>query len=138
MNQKKILVVDDSAFTRNYHASLLRGAGFQCVTAVDGMDALEKVMLEQFDAIITDINMPGVDGYELTRRVRDIAEYDDTPILIVSTEAKEDDRAKGYELGADFYLVKPVGPAEVVEGLKMVLGSKEPGERNTSQGISKH
>jgi two-component system chemotaxis response regulator CheY len=120
----RVLIVDDSSLTREFHAHIMRAAGFACVTAVDGMDGLEKATAEHFHIILTDINMQGMDGYEFIRRARQNPDYDQVPIIIVSTEGKELDKQKGFNAGANLYLVKPTNPNRIVESIKMLLGTK--------------
>jgi two-component system, chemotaxis family, chemotaxis protein CheY len=118
-----ILVVDDSEFVRNYHAYILEQASFDVITAVDGSDALEKLYTHCCDLILTDINMGRMDGYEFIRRVRDEPAYRELPIIIVSTEGESRDKTKGFQAGANLYLVKPCTPEMMIENLRMVLGS---------------
>lgn len=118
----RVLIVDDSALTREFHAHILKDAGFACVTAVDGMDGLEKATAERFDFILTDINMQGMDGYEFIRRARLNPDYDEVPIVIVSTESRDLDKQKGFTAGANLYLVKPTDAGRIVESLRMLLG----------------
>jgi two-component system chemotaxis response regulator CheY len=120
----RILIVDDSALTRNYHTHILRDAGFTCATAADGMEGLEKATAEPFDLIVSDINMQGMDGYEFIRRVRQDPGYDLVPIVILSTEAKDADKQKGFGVGASLYLVKPTNATRLVESVKMLLGTR--------------
>jgi two-component system, chemotaxis family, chemotaxis protein CheY len=120
----RILIVDDSSLTRNYHTHILRDAGFTCVTAADGMEGLEKATAEPFHLILSDINMQGMDGYEFIRRVRQNPDYDPVPIVILSTEAKEADKQKGFGVGASLYLVKPTDATRLVESIKMLVGTR--------------
>ena len=120
----RILIVDDSSLTRNYHTHILRDAGFTCVTAADGMEGLEKATVEPFHLILSDINMQGMDGYEFIRRVRQNPDYDLVPIVILSTEAKDTDKQKGFGVGASLYLVKPTDATRLVESIKMLLGTR--------------
>ena len=117
----KVLIVDDSALTREFHAHIVRDAGFQCVTAVDGMDGLEKTLSEKFDLICTDINMQGMDGYEFIRRTRQNPDYNAVPIVIISTEAKDEDKQTGFAAGANFYLTKPTDATRLVESMKLLM-----------------
>ena len=119
----KALIIDDSSLAREFHAHILKEAGFSCVTAADGMEGLEKAMAEKFQVVLTDINMQGMDGYEFTRRLRQNPDYDEVPIIIVSTEAKDLDKQKGFNAGANFYLVKPTDAARIIESLKLLLGT---------------
>lgn len=120
----RILIVDDSSLTRNYHTHILAGAGFTCVTAAEGMEGLEKATAEKFDLVLSDINMQGMDGYEFIRRLRQNPDYDLVPIVILSTEAKSADKQKGFGVGASLYLVKPTDAGRLVESVKMLLGAR--------------
>jgi two-component system chemotaxis response regulator CheY len=119
----KILIIDDSSLTREFHSHIVKDAGFTCVAAADGMEGLEKATAEKFQLILTDINMQGMDGYEFIRRVRQNPDYDEVPIIIVSTEAKDLDKQKGFGAGANLYLVKPTDAGRIVESMKMLLGA---------------
>src|SRR5271154_4904175 len=120
--KRNVLIVDDSEFTRNYHSYILRDAHFEVVTAVDGADALEKLYTRAFDLVLTDINMANMDGYEFIRRVRSSGDYDDLPIVIVSTESGAEDKSRGFLAGANFYIVKPTDPQPLIESICMLLG----------------
>ena len=122
MNTKKnILIVDDSEFVRNYHSYILEQAQFHVITAVDGSDGLEKLYTNSCDLILTDINMEHMDGYEFIRRVRAEPQYEDLPIIIISTEGDKADKMKGFEAGATLYLVKPSEPAVMIENIRLIL-----------------
>ena len=118
---KKILVEDDSEFVRNYHSHILAQAHFDVVTAVDGNDGLEKLYTNPCDVILTDINMGHMDGYEFIRRVRAEPQYEDLPIIIISTEGADRDKMRGFEAGANLYIVKPSEPAVMIENIRLVL-----------------
>jgi len=119
--KKKILVVDDSEFVRSYHSHILTQANFDVLTAIDGNDGLEKLYTHRCDVILTDINMGHMDGYEFIRRVRSEPQYEDLPIIIISTEGQKTDKMKGFEAGANLYIVKPSDPAVMIENIKLVL-----------------
>jgi two-component system chemotaxis response regulator CheY len=119
--KKTILIVDDSEFVRSYHSYILEQADFHVITAVDGSDALEKLFTNSCDLVLTDINMSNMDGYEFIRRVRADGKYSSLPIIIVSTESEGRDKAKGFEAGANLYLVKPSSPEMMVENVRMIL-----------------
>ena len=122
MNAKKtILIVDDSEFVRSYHSYILEEANFQVVTAVDGSDGLEKLYTNSCDLVLSDINMSNMDGYEFIRRIRADKRYSALPIIIVSTESEARDKMKGFEAGANLYIVKPSSPEMMVENIRMVL-----------------
>ena len=128
--KKKILLVDDSEFVRHFHASILIRADFDVLTAVDGNDGLEKLFTHACDLILTDINMAHMDGYEFIRRVRAEPQYEELPIIIVSTEGEAADKQKGFEVGANLYLVKPSDPQQIVENIRLVLAGKSEAPEN--------
>jgi two-component system, chemotaxis family, chemotaxis protein CheY len=121
--KKTILIVDDSEFVRNYHSYILEQADFNVTTAVDGSDGLEKLYGQKVDLVLTDINMSNMDGYEFIRRVRAEGRYESLPIIIVSTESEARDKAKGFEAGANLYIVKPTTPEMVIENIRLVLAA---------------
>jgi two-component system chemotaxis response regulator CheY len=119
--KKTILIVDDSEFVRSYHSYILEEADFQVITAVDGSDGLEKLYTNSCDLVLSDINMSNMDGYEFIRRIRADKKYSALPIIIVSTESEAKDKMKGFEAGANLYIVKPSSPEMMVENIRMVL-----------------
>ena len=122
MNIKQtILIVDDSEFVRSYHSHILEQAHFHVITAVDGSDGLEKLFTNACDLVLTDINMSNMDGYEFIRRVRADEKYSSLPIIIMSTESEGKDKMKGFDAGANLYLVKPSSPEMMVENIRMIL-----------------
>jgi two-component system, chemotaxis family, chemotaxis protein CheY len=120
-NKRTVLIVDDSEFVRSYHSYILEQAQFQVITAVDGSDGLEKLYTHPCDLVLTDINMSNMDGYEFIRRVRADRKYSALPIIIVSTESEGKDKMKGFEAGANLYIVKPCSPELMVENIRMLL-----------------
>jgi two-component system chemotaxis response regulator CheY len=119
--RKTILIVDDSEFVRSYHSYILEQAHFRVITAVDGSDGLEQLYTNACDMVLTDINMCNMDGYEFIRRVRAEGKYNSLPIIIVSTESEARDKMKGFEAGANLYLVKPSSPGTMVENIRLLL-----------------
>lgn len=120
---RKILVVDDSPTIVKFVAFALKSSGFEVVAASDGMDALEKVShLESgVDMVITDLNMPNIDGYELIATLRQNERFRKVPIIILSSEEDEEDKAKGRQAGANAYLVKPFkAPALLAEVTRLL------------------
>lgn len=114
---KKILVTEDSATMRALIVATLEAMDdFIIVEAENGFEALRILPREKVDLVITDINMPDINGLELVRFVRSNPQYKNTPLLIISTEGSEKDREKGLALGADAYLIKPFQP-EDLQGL---------------------
>ena len=119
----KVLVVDDSSLVRLYYRSALETAGFEVKQAINGIEAMEKVLSESFDLVIVDVNMPRMDGFTFLRSLRsaptDVATL---PTLMISTEAGEQDLAEARLAGANFYLVKPVAEAELVRHVCVLTG----------------
>ena len=104
---KVILVVDDSATVRKFVSASLTMQGFNVITACDGMDALEKLPSWTFDLVITDLNMPNMDGFELIRSLRENPQYRELPVIILSSLDDSGSMEKGKALGISSYLVKP-------------------------------
>jgi two-component system chemotaxis response regulator CheY len=105
--EKNVLVVDDSATVRKFISVSLSMQGFKVVTACDGMDALEKLPSENVDLIITDLNMPNMDGFELIRSLRENPQYRDLPVIILSSLNDTVSKETGSKLGIESYVVKP-------------------------------
>jgi two-component system chemotaxis response regulator CheY len=116
-----ILAVDDSASMRQMVSFTLKNAGFNVVEAVDGQDALEKAGTRDFDLVLTDQNMPRLDGIGLTKKLRDNPKFKTTPILILTTESSEQMKQAGRGAGATGWLVKPFDPAKLIEVIKKVV-----------------
>ncbi|MFW5487513.1 MAG: response regulator [Desulfovibrio sp.] len=120
---KNILIVDDSKTVRNLVAFIMKKEGFKVTTAEDGLDGLEKLYAsESIDLIISDVNMPRMDGFTFIKSVRDQDAYKDIPIIVLSTEGQEKDIQTGLGLGANLYMVKPAQPEKMVKNVKMLLG----------------
>ncbi len=102
-----ILVVDDSAMVRKFASISLSMQGFTVITAQDGMDALEKLPDQIVDLVITDLNMPHMDGFELIRSLRENEEYKELPIIILTSLSDSINKERGKSLGVHSYLVKP-------------------------------
>jgi two-component system chemotaxis response regulator CheY len=120
---KHILIVDDSKTIRNLVAFIMKKEGFRVSMAEDGLDGLEKLYsTEHVDLIITDINMPRMDGFTFIRTVREQEAYRDVPILVLSTEGREDDLQQGIQNGANMYMVKPAQPDIMLKNIRMLLG----------------
>ena len=117
-----ILAVDDSPSMRKMVAFTLTGAGYQVVEAVDGQDAYEKAQSQNFDLVLTDQNMPRLDGLGLTRKLREHPQFKNTPILMLTTESSDAMKAQGKAAGATGWLVKPFDPQKLIEVVKKVIG----------------
>ena len=104
---RRVLVVDDSLTSRELLRSVLESEGLETTGAIDGIDALQKLQSSDFDLVVTDVEMPGIDGISLCRRIREgDRQYRDIPVVIVTTRASAEDRRRGLEVGADAYVVK--------------------------------
>ena len=120
--KRSILVVEDSATMRSLIASTLEDMGDYDITeASNGFEALKILPGHPFDLIITDINMPDINGLELVNFVKKHPTYKDTPLIIVTTEKAEEDRKKGMALGADDYITKPFSPDALQNSVKKLL-----------------
>ncbi|MCL1985507.1 MAG: response regulator [Betaproteobacteria bacterium] len=120
---KHILIVDDSKTIRNLLAFVVKSEGFKVTTAEDGLDGLEKLYtMEQVDLIVSDVNMPRMDGFTFIKTLREQDAYKDVPVIVLSTEGKEKDIATGMNMGANLYMVKPAEPAKMIRNIKMLIG----------------
>lgn len=120
---KCVLVVDDSETVRQVLQLTLHNAGFDVIEAEDGDDALNKLAdAPVVDMLITDLNMPNMDGLELIRRIRADKGHRFTPIVMLTTESSEEKKRAGREAGASGWIVKPFKPEQLLKVVKMVLG----------------
>lgn len=118
----KILVVDDSNMLRDMVRYALNDGGYSDVTeAVNGADGLEKARQTVYDLIITDINMPEMNGLQLVQELRRIGTYAATPILILTTEASAEMKQQGKTVGATGWIVKPFVPEQLLKAIQIVL-----------------
>jgi len=117
---KSVLTVDDSKTIRDMVAFTLTKAGYAVQEAPDGAAGLALVNKQKFDCIITDLNMPGMDGLALTRAIRTSATNRATPVLLLTTEADPAKKTAGREAGATGWLVKPFNPEKLVETVRKV------------------
>ena len=119
----RILIVDDGCLIRLYYRETLEAAGFEVAEAINGIEALEKVLSERFDLAIVDINMPKMNGMSFLRALRgQQGEAGALPALVISSEAGKRDRAAARAAGANFYLVKPVAPADLALHAAVLTG----------------
>jgi len=116
-----ILAVDDSTSMRQMVTFTLKGAGYDVVEAADGVEALEKAKTQSFNLILTDVNMPNMDGIELIRNLRTLANYKYTPMLMLTTESGSNKKGEGKEAGATGWIVKPFDPDQLLATIKKVL-----------------
>lgn len=122
MTALKVLVVEDSPTMRQLIVfALKRIRNFQIVEANDGVDGLKKLSAEKFDLILTDINMPIMDGLKLVSMVRNDPNYKTVPIIIITTEGAAEDRDRALALGANAYITKPIQTMQILETVKRLL-----------------
>jgi two-component system chemotaxis response regulator CheY len=115
------MTVDDSASLRQMVTFVLRDGGYQIVEAVDGMDALSKLKGQEIDLFLSDVNMPNMDGLELTRQIRAMAQYKFVPIILLTTESHAEKKQQGKAAGATAWIVKPFTPDQLLAVVKKVM-----------------
>ena len=122
MADYKVLVVEDSPTMRQLIVfALKRIRGFQISEANDGVDGLKKLSADKFDLIVTDINMPIMDGLKLVSMVRNDPNYKETPIIIITTEGANEDRERALALGANEYITKPIQTAHILDTVRKLM-----------------
>ncbi|MCM0082994.1 response regulator [Geomonas sp. Red32] len=122
MSEYNVLIVEDSPTMRQLIAfALKRIRGVRIVEANDGVDGLKKLSSERFDLILTDINMPIMDGLKLVSLVRNDANYKSIPIVVITTEGAQEDRERALALGANDYITKPIQPTKILDVAKSLL-----------------
>ena len=118
----KLLIVDDSTMLRDMLNYALNEGGYtDVVEAVDGVDGLKKAQENNFDLIISDVNMPNMDGLTLIKELRKLPQYSSKPILVLTTERSDEMKAKGKEAGATGWIVKPFVPDQLLKAVNIVL-----------------
>ncbi|MBU1101823.1 MAG: response regulator [Bacteroidetes bacterium] len=119
---KTIMTVDDSASVRQMVSFTLKEAGYDVIEACDGKDALSKINVKDLNLIVTDLNMPNMDGIELIKNVRSNPKYKFTPIIMLTTESQGEKKMEGKSAGATGWIVKPFQPAQLISVIKKVIG----------------
>ncbi len=117
----KLLIVDDDKTTRKLLSLYLKGKGYEVVPAENGLDAIEKLGTESINLVVTDMNMPYMDGIELTKTLRADSVLKEIPIIMVTTEADEDEKEKAFVAGVDDYLVKPTNADAISDSIKRIV-----------------
>ena len=119
----RVLVVDDSSLVRLYYRDVLEKSGFDVDQAMNGLEAMERVLAQPFDLLIVDVNMPKMDGFSFLRELRrSKSEAAALPALIITTEAGREDAEEARAVGANFYLVKPVSEADLRDHVAVLTG----------------
>lgn len=119
---KRVLTVDDSPSIRQMVSFTLKGAGYEVTEAADGNEGLEKARATPAQLVLTDQNMPGMDGLALVKSLRALPQYARTPILMLTTESSEQMKAQGRAAGATGWLVKPFDPKKLLDVVQKVIG----------------
>ncbi len=119
---KTVFVVDDSASMRQLVRMTLTGAGYQVLEAVDGKDALGKLAEAKVNLIISDVNMPNMDGISLVRNLKQGGRHRFTPVLMLTTESEQSKKAEGQAAGAKAWIVKPFQPAQLLSAVEKLAG----------------
>ncbi|ASP40593.1 response regulator [Bacterioplanes sanyensis] len=117
-----ILAVDDSASMRQMVIFTLRGAGYDVTEASDGKEALECAQKQKYDLVLSDVNMPNMNGIELVKALRELADYKFVPVLMLTTESTGDMKMQGKQAGATGWIVKPFNPDQLLSTIRRVLG----------------
>lgn len=125
MIEKTILAIDDSRTIRELVRSTLTEGGYAVVTAVDGVDGIDRFKDQRFDAVITDINMPNLDGFGVIEGIRGAASNQRVPILVLTTESSPAFKQRARDLGATGWIVKPFDDKRLLEVIDMVTGRAE-------------
>jgi len=118
---KKILIVDDCDTTRKLLTFIVKEKGYKIIGASNGLEALEVLAQNQIDLVVTDLNMPQMDGLELTRSIRDNPAYKEIPVIMVTTEAGIADREMGMKAGVTTYLTKPFSPQKLLYEIQKII-----------------
>ena len=118
---RTVMSVDDSASLRQMVVFVLRGGGYEAIEATDGEDALAKLRGQEVDLILTDINMPKMDGLELTRQIRAMPRHKFVPIVLLTTESDAGKRQEGRAAGATAWIVKPFNADQLLAVVKRVM-----------------
>jgi len=118
---KTVLIVDDSASLRQVVNIALKGAGYNVIEACDGKDALSKLNGEKIHLIISDVNMPNMDGITFVKEAKKLPNYKFTPIIMLTTESQEDKKKEGQAAGAKAWVVKPFQPAQMLSAVSKLI-----------------
>ncbi|MDP3814655.1 response regulator [Pseudomonas sp.] len=118
---KTVMVVDDSSSVRQVVSIALKGAGYEVIEASDGKDALAKLNGQKIHLMISDVNMPNMDGITLVKEVKKLANYKFTPIIMLTTESQEAKKQEGQAAGAKAWVVKPFQPAQMLAAVSKLI-----------------
>ena len=121
MERKKILIVDDNKKNRYLISFILEKNGFEVITATHGFEGVEAARKQRVDLVIMDIKMPKMDGYEATREIRKLEDYQSVPIIALTSYAMAEDKKKALEAGCDGYIAKPINPETFMDEIRKYL-----------------
>lgn len=119
--EKKVMIVDDCGTTRKLLSYIMKERGYKILTASNGLEALEVLATNPIDLVLTDLNMPQMDGVELVKNLRGNDVYKDLPVIMVTTEGGEVDRKTGLEAGVNTYLTKPISPQRLIYEIEKLI-----------------
>ena len=118
-----VMIVDDSKTVRNYHGAILKSLGLDIVEAENGMEALEKSLDSAIDLYLVDVNMPIMDGYSFINDLRKQEANKFVPVIMVTTQAKEEDKNNAYKVGANIFETKPIKPDQLQSYIDILVKS---------------
>jgi two-component system chemotaxis response regulator CheY len=130
----KIMVVDDDGTTRKILGLYLKSTGHSPVFAENGLDAIEKLAVNEVDLILTDLNMPYMDGIEFTRTIKSNPSFAAIPVILITTEDDENEKKKAYDAGANGYMVKPVTAEAIKIYIKEIFKNNAGGRTPNNAG----
>lgn len=119
--EKRILIVDDCDTTRKLLSYIIRERGYRIIGASNGIEALEIMAANPVDLVVTDLNMPQMDGFELSKNLRGSDSYREIPIIMITTESGDADKKMGMDAGVTTYLTKPISPQRLLYEIEKVL-----------------
>ena len=118
---KTVMIVDDSASLRQVVSIALKGAGYDVLEACDGQDALSKLTGQKVHLVISDVNMPNMDGISFVKNLKQLPDYKFTPVIMLTTESQEGKKAEGQAAGAKAWVVKPFQPAQMLAAVSKLI-----------------
>jgi len=118
-----VMVVDDSKTVRNYHGTILKSMGMDILEAENGMEALEKSLDAEVDLYLVDVNMPIMDGYSFIQDLRKQESHKIVPVIMVTTQAKEEDKVNAYKVGSNLFETKPIRPEQLQAYIDILVKS---------------
>ena len=118
-----VMLVDDSNTVRKYHGAILESMGLDIIEAENGMEALEKTLNTDIDLYLVDVNMPIMDGYTFITNLRKQDAYKNVPVIMVTTQAKDEDKINAYKVGANLFETKPIKPEQLQAYVDILIKS---------------